>query len=251
MAKKGNAKGGSARKQAPQGPNLKFFYGLLGLVAVVGIGWIGMSVVNQGSGTAAIAPIQLTGLEDTDSLIAQAKGVTAGSPDAPVQILIFSDFTCPACRGFSGIAEPQLRVDYIDTDKARFTYYDFPLGGDAHRYGFIAARAARCADDQSMFWQYHDVLFGRQDEWAYSADVPLDRFVDYAEMLRMDKGAFESCLRSDEHADVVTANRILGERLGVGSTPTIFIGGRSVPNWQDYDGMKAMIDAELGAAGSQ
>lgn len=236
------------RAQASNAPNLKVFYGLLALVAVVGIGWIGYSVTNQGGAGAAVEPIELTGIANTDSLLAQARGVQVGSPDAPLQVMVFSDFTCPGCRAFAGLVEPQIKQEFVNTDRVRFTYYDFPLGGAGHRHGFIAARAARCAGDQDKFWEYHDVLFGRQSEWAYSADVPLDLFTDYAGMLTLDEGDFRSCLNSDKYADVVTANRILGQRLSVGSTPTVFIGSRSTPDPFSWEAVKAAIEAELGGA---
>lgn len=237
------------RVQSSSGPDLKVFYGLLALVAVVGIGWIGYSVVNQGGGSAAVAPIELSGISNTDSLLAQARGVTVGSPDAPVQVMVFSDFTCPGCRAFTGLVEPQIKQTFVNNNQVRFTYYDFPLGGTGgHRHGFIAARAARCAGDQDRFWEYHDVLFGRQTEWSYSVEVPLDLLADYAGMLELDEGAFRSCLNSDRYADIVTANRILGERLNVGSTPTVFIGSRSTPDPFTWEAVKAAIEAELGGA---
>jgi protein-disulfide isomerase len=236
------------RAQASKGPDLRIFYGVLAVVAIAGIGWIGYSVANQGS-TAAVAPIELTGIQDADSLLARAKGVIDGDAEAPVQVMVFSDFTCPGCRSFAGLVEPQLKQDFVATGSVRFMYFDFPLGGTAgHRHGFIAARAARCAGDQDSFWEYHDVLFGRQGEWPFATDVPLDELTDYAAMLNLDRAEFGNCLRSDKHADIVTANRILGDRLGVGSTPTVFIGGRSVPNPFDYDAVKAAIEAALGGA---
>jgi protein-disulfide isomerase len=237
------------RVQASKGPDLKVFYGLLLLVAVVGIGWIGYSVATQGSASAAVEPIELSGISNTDSLLAQARGVVVGSQAAPVQVMVFSDFTCPGCRAFAGLVEPQIKQTFVNNDQVRFTYYDFPLGGaGGHRHGFIAARAARCAGDQDRFWEYHDVLFGRQNEWSYSADVPLDLLTDYAGMLELDEGAFRSCLNSDRFADVVTANKILGQRLNVGSTPTVFIGNRSTPDPFTWEAVKAAIEAELGGA---
>lgn len=236
------------RAQASKGPDLKVFYGLLALVGVVGIGWIGYSVANQGGG-AVVEPIELSGLGNPDSLLAQARGVVVGSAEAPVQVMVFSDFTCPGCRAFAGLVEPQIKQEFVNSDQVRFTYYDFPLGGvGGHRHGFVAARAARCAGDQDRFWEYHDVLFGRQSEWAFSANPPLDLLADYAGMLQLDEGAFRSCLNSDKYADVVTANRILGERLSVGSTPTVFVGNRSHPDPFSWDLVKAAIEAELGGA---
>jgi protein-disulfide isomerase len=69
-------------------------------------------------------------------------------------------------------------------------------------------------------------------------------------MLALDESAFGSCLKSDTHADVVTANKILGERLGVGATPTVFIGSRSIPAGLSYEEVRSLIQRELGEAGS-
>jgi protein-disulfide isomerase len=238
------------RKPAPaRGPNLKVLYLVLGLVALVGGGWIVYSV--RGGGNAATEPIQLTGVESSAELLAQARGIVSGADDG-VQVLVFSDFTCPACQGWAGFIEPQLKAEFVEPKRIKYVYYDFPLGGaGGHQHGFLAARAARCAAEQDMFWQYHDLLFARQSEWALRAAPPIDQLVDYGRLIGLDTGDLESCIRSDRHADVVTANRLLGDRLGVGATPTVFIGSRSIPDWRNYDDVKAMIEAELGAGATQ
>ena len=235
------------RPASAQGTNLKKVYGLLAIILVVGIAWIGISVANRG-GAVATAPVPLTGMDDMKTLLQQAQGVTSGNPEATAQVLIFSDFTCPACKQFAQGIEPSLRTEFIDPGKARFVYYDFPLGGvtQQHKWGFVAARAARCAGDQGKYWEFHDVLFARQIEWSYQKDTPVREFVEYARLVAADAGVFEACLRSDKFADIVTANRQLGVQLGVGSTPTVFIGGRPVAGWNDYNEIKAAVLRELG-----
>src|SRR5690606_28880923 len=136
--------------------------------------------------------------------------------------------------------------NYVERGLVRLTYYDFPLGGAGqHRHSFIAARAGRCAEDQGRFWEYHDVLFGRQTEWSFARTAPVDQLTQYAEYVGLDRARFSECLNSDRHADVVTANRLLGEQLGVGATPTIFIGQRSFPEWSNYQAMSQAIEREL------
>lgn len=236
-----------SRRQKPgKGPNLKPFYTALVIVAVAGIAWIAYSYAT-GGGNTAIAPIELTGMDDPQALVSAARGVTAGDPDAPVQVLVFSDFTCPACRNYTTIMEPRIKQEYVERGLIRYIYYDFPLGGQAaHRHSFIAARAARCAADQDMFWEYHDILFGRQGEWALSRTPPIDNLIEYAGMLQgIDVGAFEQCLRSERHADVVTANRMLGDQLGVPGTPTVFVGQRSLPQFTNWDAFEEMVRREM------
>ena len=74
-------------------------------------------------------------------------------------------------------------------------FYDFPLT-DMHPNAFIAARAARCAADQGMFWEYHDNLFLNQTRWS-PLSSPTSTFVEYAETLGLDGGVFEACLTQD------------------------------------------------------
>jgi len=238
-----------AKRAAPQGSSNRMLYIVLALVAVLGGGWIVYSVATGGGG-AVVAPIELTGIEDAQALMARAPGVTAGSAEAKVQILVFSDFTCPACRGFSGLVEPQIKAEYVETGKVRLVYHDFPLGGPSHEHGFLAARAARCAGEQDRFWEYHDLLFARQTDWSAARGAPVSLMNEYAELAGLDRGRFRSCLESDRFADVVTANKVLGERLGVRATPTVFIGSRSVDDWRDYSAVKEAIERELAAGGA-
>jgi protein-disulfide isomerase len=245
--KKTPRRGGSSAKNPAKGPDLKLFYGLLVLVAVVGIAWIGYSVSNRGNDIVT-APVELTGSGDMQSLLRQAQGVTNGKDEAPVQVLVFSDFTCPACKIFATTVEPALRTEFIESGRVRFVYYDFPLGGDVqqHKWGFVAARAARCIGEQGKYWEFHDVLFNRQVEWSYQRDTPVKQFTEYAKFVGADPAPFEACLRSDKYAEIVTANRKLGSQLGVGSTPTVFVGSQQVAAWNDYTAVRAAVLHELG-----
>jgi protein-disulfide isomerase len=231
-----------ARKKTPAGArNMKTFYGILALVAVVGVAAIVLAV-RRGDGAMATEPIDLRQLGDATALLERAEGVTVGEEAAPVQILVFSDYMCPACAMWAGQIEPMLKAEFVATGKVRLTYYDFPLGGN-FKHSFVAARAARCAGDQGRFWEYHDRLMATQQQWAYSQSTPAAYFIDLARTVGTEPRSFESCLRSDAHAEAVTANRLLGETLGVGGTPTIFLNGRQVRQWNDYAALRSAIQA--------
>ena len=177
----------------------------------------------------------------------QAQGVSLGEENAPVQMIVFSDFQCPGCQAWSSRIEANLKRDFVDTGKLRYTYYDFPLTS-IHPHAFLAARAARCANDQGRFWDFHDRLFAAQGTWSFSGSAPVSEFTEYASMSGMNATTFTECLRSDRHADVVTANLLLGEQLGVGGTPTVFVGQRRLGDreWQDYSAVSAAIEAAGG-----
>ena len=84
-----------------------------------------------------------------------------GHPDAPVTIIEFTDLQCPYCARFATQTFPQIRRNYIDTGKVRYTSRDLPL--PMHEFAVSAAVAARCAGEQGRFWEYLAALFAMQD----------------------------------------------------------------------------------------
>jgi protein-disulfide isomerase len=228
--------------------NLKPFYWLLGVGALAGIGFIGFAILNGSAADQEPPPVSAAVLNDPKELVKAARGIESGRKEAPVRILVFSDFMCPACQYFATQVEPQLRTEFIEPGKVQLVYYDFPLGG-AHRWSFLASRAGRCAEAQGKFWELHDRLFAAQQEWSYRNSEPVADFVKYAREAGVNGDTFTSCLKSDQHAELVSANKALGSQLGVGSTPTLFMNGRMLRDeWNDYSKLKQRIQQQLGTA---
>jgi len=185
------------------------------------------------------------GLDDPETLVRLAQGMSKGDEDAPVTIIEFGDFQCPACQAFALQVKPQVELAYVESGKAKFVFYDWPIY-TGHPNAFLAARASRCAADQDMYWEYHDNLYRNQARWAPMTS-PVSTFVDYAETLGLDGGDFSSCLNSDRHADLVTANLELGNQLGVNQTPTIYVeqGGTARRVGPDYATLSQYVDEIL------
>lgn len=219
---------------------------VLGAVAVAAVAILGYSVITGAFNQAATQPVELDYADDPDRLIEAAQGVEMGDPDAPVTLMEFADYQCPGCAYFAQSIKPQLREDFIETGQVRFVFHDFPLG--QHANAFLAARAARCAGDQDVYWDYHDILAAQQTEWARQDD-PRGRFTDYAEAAGADESAFRDCLNSERHAETVSANAVLGNQLGVRGTPTVLVsdGGspERVDDWDDYGQLTAVIESFL------
>lgn len=236
-------------RNAKQSSNLRGFYWILGVLAVMGLAAIVWVVARGQSAKAAAEPVAVQGADDPQALVAKAKGVAAGKDNAPVKMLVFSDFQCPFCGQFASQVEPLLISEFVNTGKLQLVYYDFPLGG-AHKYSFLASRAARCAADQGKFWEYHNVVFGRQSDWSFDESMPLKKFLAYGKDVGVDETKFKKCVRSDRYQDLVSANRALGERLGVNSTPTLFLNGKRVPPdlGLDIKGLRDLINREAGGA---
>ncbi|MBA3968639.1 MAG: thioredoxin domain-containing protein [Gemmatimonadetes bacterium] len=233
-----------ARSPAPkkqQRSPLMPFYLILGVVALVGLGLLARQMM-AGGGTAAKAPVPVT---MDPAQLAQVQGISVGRADAPVQIFEFADFQCPGCGEFARFVSPIIKERYVQAGTVRYVYYDFPL--PMHPHAFLASRAARCANEQGKFWEYHDVLYGRQSQWSPQRDAT-DSFIEYARDIQgLDQGPFRDCVRSDRYAREVTENIKLGESLGVNGTPTVFINGKRLPNVPGPKELDVLIQQEVGA----
>jgi protein-disulfide isomerase len=237
----------TTRKPVKKKSGIQPFYYVLGGLALVGIVAIGLTVLRNRGGGAALEPVPLEGLSNQE-LVEKAQGVKIGPDNAPAKMLVFSDFMCPYCGQFANQIEPQLKAEYIDKGRLQLVFYDFPLGG-AHIHSFLAARAARCAADQNKFWQYHDLLFGRLSDWGTAQSPPVNQFINYANELGIDRGQFGTCLKSDKYQDVVSAGRLLGDQLGVNATPTLILNGKRIRAeiGLDMKALRELLNAEIGS----
>ncbi len=200
---------------------MKKLYIVLGVVAIVAIAAVGYSVGSASTGSTALEPLEIEGLDDMETLVEMAQGVTTGDPDAPITVVEFGDYQCPGCGAFAMSVKPQIDLNLIQSGRANFVFYDLPLSA-IHPHAFVAARSARCAGDQGKYWEYHSEIFRNQTNWT-SQPSPINSFVNYAEAVGLDGDQFESCVRSQEHAEVVTANMRLAYELGVSGTPTVMV----------------------------
>ena len=137
-----------------------------------------------------------------------------GGANAPVTIVEFTDFQCPACAAMHPVLEEVLK-SY--GDRVRFVVRDFPL--NQHEWARKAAEAANAANEQGKFFEYIALLFQRQK----ALDVP--SLKKYASELGLDRAKFDAALDRGTYAAEVKHDIEDGEQYGVGSTPTIFING--------------------------
>lgn len=166
-----------------------------------------------------------------------------GGANAKVVIIDFSDYQCPFCNKFRTTIFSELKEDFLDTNKVKYVYRDFPL--NIHPKAQNAAEAAQCANDQYKYWEMHDLLFEKQAEWGKSEPVN-ETLIGYATELGLNKTTFVNCLESGKYTEEVQKDRSDALAAGARGTPTLFINGeiiRGVP--QSYESFKALIESEL------
>jgi protein-disulfide isomerase/uncharacterized membrane protein len=149
-----------------------------------------------------------------------------GPANAPVTIVEFSDFQCPAC----GQAYRDLHEVLGRRTDVRLVFRNFPLDSSCnealprtlHPDACQAAMAAECARQQSRFWEYHDRLFENQRA------LDRDSLFRYAREVGIDIPTFRACLDDPAAREHVVDDVRAGIAAGIESTPTLFINGRRI-----------------------
>jgi len=158
-----------------------------------------------------------------------------GKAEAPVTVIVFTDFQCPSCAAIHPALE-RLVKEY--SDKVRIVARDFPLS--RHVEAFKAAEAAEAAREQGKYWEYVQLLMRNQSA------LSVDKLKEYASELALDRVSFDSALETGKFTEMVQRDIEEGMRLGIEATPTVFINGRRVSN-KGYDELKANVEAAFKA----
>lgn len=161
-----------------------------------------------------------------------------GPTDAPVTVVEFSDYQCKFCRQTHGAVQ-QLLTEF--GDRVRFVYRDFAAAERPRAEP--AARAARCAGEQSRYRDYHDVL------WSKDGDLSDDDLLRRAEGLALNMKDFRDCYSSDRYDAEIARSFEEGRKLGVTGTPTFFINGLVLQGSQTFESLKVVVEDELKRVG--
>ncbi len=217
---------------------MKGFYIGVGALAVGGAGVL--FLVGSGAATVPTGPIDITAIEAARDW----GGYVVGDADAPVEIIEYADFECPACRVWWVLTGVDLKRRLVASGRVRFSFRDFPL----HQNSIQAHHAAACADEQGMFELMHDKLFDTQDQWTGRPAVE-NRFHDYAGEIGVDLARYDECMGEGRYRARIQASREGGAEMGVTGTPAVFVGGTKYAGLA-YDQIKAIVDS-LAPVGSQ
>ena len=108
----------------------------------------------------------------------------------------------------------------------------------------VATQAAWCAGEQGKFWEFHHMLYRRQELWS-RLTAPLERLIDFAKDVNLDTAALRSCVESGRMQDRMQADKAYGQQLQVSSTPTMFINGYRIVGTQSEGELVRLIRQEL------
>jgi len=156
------------------------------------------------------------GLATSPGQVKLSSGAMLGNVDASIAIVEFTDYQCPYCARHNSSVLPAIREKLINTGRAKYVTYDFPL--NFHPQADAAAVAARCAGRQGRFWEMHEILFKNQ------RNLNAGLFHKAAGDLQLDSDAFGACLQDPGMLAEVEADKRYGTEIGVGGTPKFYVG---------------------------
>lgn len=171
---------------------------------------------------------------------------TLGKLDSKVKIVMYSDFQCPACSGFSFYFSEVYKniIEKYGEGSISLTFKHFPLIS-IHPNALLSAYSSEAAANQGKFWEMHDILFERQNEWANGLDAK-SKIENYARELNLDMAKFISDRDSEEIQNRVKNSLTEAEELGLTHTPFVFINGFEIRNLvPDIEVIQSEIEEEL------
>jgi len=238
--------------------------GIIGAILIAGV-LIAGAILLKGGSTAQQNPTNAQVAVTTLAPVSKDDRAL-GSSNAKLTIVMYEDFQCVFCGAVSGLqpdssatiqylkqkVDPNwtafmpVIMDDVKNGSVQFVYRDYPFLGPE---SIESAEAARCAEDQGKFWEYHDYLFAHQNgenKGAFS-NPNLESF---AKILGLQTTTFNQCLDQGKYAQAVTASKAEGDSAGVTGTPKGFIlkGGKivsTIDGAEPATTVKQKLDATL------
>jgi cyclophilin family peptidyl-prolyl cis-trans isomerase/protein-disulfide isomerase len=158
------------------------------------------------------------GVTETMSAFVDEYAHVSGPEDAPVTLLVFTDFQCPAC---AVLAESIRQVQAAHPQEVRLIVR-YLLDARFEKSA-LAIQAAEAADQQGKFWEMYDLLFTRQPEWYGLAPDAFPAWArEQAAGLGLDAAQFESDFSGETAAAVVRQAQEAAANLAY-TPPLLFI----------------------------
>lgn len=169
-----------------------------------------------------------------------------GSDANKVMLIEYGDYQCPSCGG----AYPNLKTLLNDYPQVTFIFRNFPLT-TLHPNARAAAAVAEAAGLQGKYWEMHDTLYEKQNDWSsLNASQRTSVFSSYATSLGLDLKKFESDLAAKNVTQKISFDMAMGKKLNISATPTLFLNGEELDETTasgivqgNLDAIKKKLDA--------
>jgi len=167
-----------------------------------------------------------------------------GDENAPVTIVEFGDFMCPACKTWGQNHLQQLMEDYVDTGKVKFSFINVLFHGEESKLGSLAAESI-LKQNPDAYWDFHNALFNAQPdenkEW-----MTTDKLLEIEEDIpEIDSEKLKSSLKDESEIAELSKDTELVKDYGIELTPSIMVNGKMIEDPFNYEQITNAINKAL------
>ena len=142
-----------------------------------------------------------------------------GDPNAPITLVAFGDYQCHYCNVFFQSIEEDIIKNYVETGKVKMIFKDYNIIGPD---SINASHGAHCANEQELFWEYHDILYsnwtGENNGWASSSNLRI-----FADEINVNVDKWTECMNEKTHSKRIIDSNNDAKSLQLTGTPAFFI----------------------------
>ena len=142
-----------------------------------------------------------------------------GDPNAPITLVEFGDYQCHYCNVFFQSIEEDIIKNYVETGKVKMIFKDYNIIGPD---SINASHGAHCANEQELFWEYHDILYsnwtGENNGWASSSNLRI-----FADEINVNVDKWTECMNEKTHTKRIIDSNNDAKSLQLTGTPAFFI----------------------------
>lgn len=179
-----------------------------------------------------VMPITGTGSYQANERLLASGMIEIGNANAPVSMVLLTNYSCAYCKEFQDVLVPRLITDYIRTDKLRISIVPFNL--QKYTESEKSAGMLICAAQLSKGWPMHRLLFAQK--------MSTKAFNDTLAALSLDRTQLETCAASDNIRATVAAQQAVSRSFGVDVVPSYFINGRMYEGMPEYADLRGQIE---------
>ena len=160
-----------------------------------------------------------------------------GNKDAKVTVIEYASMTCIHCANFHKDIYPKIKENYIDTNKIKFIYRDFPLDKQA----LFGSVLAKCAPKEKYF-DFVKLILSTQKKWITNDDTFIDKLKNIGKLAGLTESKINNCFKDEQIVDNIINTRTFAEgKYNISSTPSFIINNKKY-SAMSYENFEKIIE---------
>ena len=160
-----------------------------------------------------------------------------GNKDAKITVIEYASMTCVHCANFHKQVYPKIKKNYIDTNKIKFIFRDFPLDKQA-LFGSVLAKCA----PKDKYFDFVKLILTNQKKWISNDDAFMNKLQHIGKLAGLNENKINSCFKDEKLVDNIIKTRSIGEeKYNINSTPSLIINEKKY-SAMSYENFEKIIE---------